>query len=60
MSARSLFGTILQQANYIVYSLPSQGSDYTRRMGVTKLQGQFRMENKRFSFSRDCNTYGTN
>ena len=39
--------------------VPSQCSEYTRRLGATKHQGQFRMETRCFGFSRDCNTYGT-
>ena len=38
---------------------PSQCSKCTRRLRITKCQGQFRMETRCFSFPRDCNTHGT-
>ena len=47
------------QPNCNVCRVPSQCSKCTCRLGITKCQGQFRMETKCFSFPRDCNTHGT-
>ena len=48
-----------QQTNCNVCRVPSQCSKCICRLGITKCQGQFRMETRCFSFPRDCNTHGT-
>ena len=48
-----------QQTNCNVCRVPSQCSKCTCRLGITKCQGQFRLETRCFSFPRDCNTHGT-
>ena len=48
-----------QQTNCNVCRVPSQCSKCTCRLGITKCQGQFRMETRCFSFPRDCNTHET-
>ena len=48
-----------QQTNCTVCILPSQCFECTCRLRVKKRQGQFKVETKSFSFSRDCNTHGT-
>ena len=47
-----------QQTNCNVCKVPSQCSECTRRQGITKRQGQFRMETRCFSLPSDCNTHG--
>ena len=47
-----------QQTNCNVCRVPSQCSKCTCRLGITKCQGQFRLETRCFSFPRDCNTHG--
>ena len=46
------------QTNCNVCRVPSQSSKFTCTLGITKCQGQFRLETRCFSFPRDCNTHG--
>ena len=48
-----------QQTNCNVCRVPSQCSKCTCRLGITKCQGQFRMETRCYSFPRNCNTHRT-
>ena len=48
-----------QQTNCNVYKVPSPCSECKCRLGITKRQGQFRMETRCFTFPRDCNIHET-
>ena len=59
LTKKKVFTTTTNTINKPGLFIPSQCSECTCTLRVTKRQWQFRMETRCFSFSRDCNTHGT-